>query len=809
MLQNFGSANLWVTEVKVQPAGGTFGDSGVAGDVATVSIVVKNIGSPSIACSLDFWPTFAAGSTPSFGSTSSLNLTIPALANNASVTASLSFTYLGTATLYTGWALVDSQLVNNEAPLAQLNNRKFVSYPVIEVAQNNTVINIPIGIPAVVSLTFSTFPANVKWAPLTPSFVSVLNFGSISSSGTTIQGKATYNYSTAAPHAGSELFIVVAGATSSFATVNIVDLSSLSHNGVVLGIGQSFAFGFSGTPTFARWPVNGLQFALTTSAPGVASILGTSTSPFNTTGTVTIKGGTVSGVATLSISLGTATLHTSITVSGGEVRTAAYQNTVALSYLQNNGTTIAVVPSLHWATGSLANDQNSYTITQAAPIAYVRNNNLVVDVSIRIPPNLSNVLSLTAEGTTSWAYGDSPITSSQFGAFGSVSSTLSGGIATLRFTSTGSYSVVDVHSLTTHWRITRFFTADGSFNVSVDAGSFTNRLYTLLDAPTGAWAIPTNPRTLVELLEIACEMTSGAGSPDTVAALLTNEIHRSGWTFFRDGVLFFNPTGTLIYNPNTARTAFPIPPALPTTQNFPITQLLRDLGTIGFLQCNDINNFLALNAQAVGVNLTSLYIRNFNYPTITPSPAVALHTADALTAGTDVVRRYDFDFHQVASLSGFVYDAAVSRPQLHAPYSGETLAGYLTAVFPGFSVSSFNVATTTVNWQSTHMPLPFTVARILSGTLSVRGIPGSTGSVTLEVFNITPLSDSELGFVAVFGGTLTATPTITVVGTATTGTNRGTVTLQFGVGTTITPTPASLRFITPNSNDGVIFEIRP
>jgi hypothetical protein len=148
---------------------------------------------------------------------------------------------------------------------------------------------------------------------------------------------------------------------------------------------------------------------------------------------------------------------------------------------------------------------------------------------------------------------------------------------------------VDVHSLTCHFVITRAFTADGSHTVSINAGSFTNRIYSLQGAPTGAWAIPTNYPPLIEVLELACKMSGGTGSSITAAGLLTNQIHRSLWTTFHQDVLFFDPIGTLVYNPISARTAFF--PLTPQSQTFPLRQLVRDLGTFAFLQCNDINIF--------------------------------------------------------------------------------------------------------------------------------------------------------------------------------------------------------------------------
>jgi hypothetical protein len=200
-----------------------------------------------------------------------------------------------------------------------------------------------------------------------------------------------------------------------------------------------------------------------------------------------------------------------------------------------------------------------------------------------------------------------------------------------------------------------------------------------------------------------------------------------------------------------------------------------------------------------------LHIRNFNFPTVTMS----LNTSDALTAGTDIVRAFVFGFHQIGTLNGFVYDAAVSPPQVHAPYSGETLAGYLGAVFPGFSMTTFNVTTLTlVGGSPTVNPNPFTSARILGGTLSISGAPGSSASVTLQVFNDSSIT--SVNFFAVPGGSFTSLPTISVFGTATTGTNLGIITLLFGIGTTtVPPTPLRIQIDTPRGIDFIRFDVKP
>jgi hypothetical protein len=384
-----------------------------------------------------------------------------------------------------------------------------------------------------------------------------------------------------------------------------------------------------------------------------------------------------------------------------------------------------------------------------------------------------------------------------------VSATVAGGFATLQFTSSGSYAVVDVHSLTCHFVITRAFTANGSHAVSINAGSFTNRIYNLLDTPTGAWTIPSNPRPLVEALELACRLARASNNATTVVSSLTNRIHTSEWVGYSNSILYFNPTGTFVYNPSAVRTDI----ITPDEQTYDLAQYLRSLsGTVAAQQCNDASIFLSLHGQALGVDVNPLHVvANAGY---------SLTTANAYAAGTDVNRRYiAFNFHQISTFSGFVYDAAVASSSAHDAFSARTAENYISTVFPGLTLS--NVMTTTVT--TIHLgnvtplnPNAFTVWRVLAGTLSVNGAAGSTGTVTLHIYNPDTITN------VLFTPSTTVTPVLGISASVTAFGSQspsvGTVTFQFNVGSVTIPAQDAQMEITPHNSpldpDSIIIKIR-
>jgi hypothetical protein len=301
----------------------------------------------------------------------------------------------------------------------------------------------------------------------------------------------------------------------------------------------------------------------------------------------------------------------------------------------------------------------------------------------------------------------------------------------------------------------------------------------------------------VELLELACRGGSGATTGESIASLLTNEIHNSTWRNFSDSTLFFRPDAVFVYNPTTVWTSF----AVPETQTYDLAQYLRALGTVtGIQQCNDVSNFLALNAQALGVGLQPLFIQAIG--------GTSLTTPQVYAAGTDVKRRYvAFVFHQIGTLNGFVWDSAVSESQVHAPFSGETLGGYLTKAFPGAATATVTVTTLNIGNVAVTGLNPFTVERVIGGTLSVSGSAGSSATVTVQVFN--PAGIDEAFLTPILTGGSLSNPTVTVLGTATTTTGRGTVSFRFNVGGTLSPGPLRLQIETLRGTDRIIFDVTP
>jgi hypothetical protein len=130
-LLNSGTINLKVIGMTVTPSGSSAGDSGLPGQAATLTIVVRNLGNATAEnFPLDVW--FSRPTAPAFGTSGDVTTSITSLPGGASITQTFSFTFGNTSGASLAWSIVNTTNVVTET--STIDNRAWVQHVVIEMA---------------------------------------------------------------------------------------------------------------------------------------------------------------------------------------------------------------------------------------------------------------------------------------------------------------------------------------------------------------------------------------------------------------------------------------------------------------------------------------------------------------------------------------------------------------------------------------------------------------------------------------------------------------------------------------------------
>jgi hypothetical protein len=206
-------------------------------------------------------------------------------------------------------------------------------------------IRLPVGVSGTFVIRAQTVPTGTSWNVGQPTN----NGGTLPSLATldssdTSTNDATFTISVPGNVKGQKNFEVSADDTKSL-TVAVVGIASVSANVVVMGTSETRTVVVYSDPPNAKFPLNQPKAQVAVSAPGVLSIFGTfSHAPFGGSATLTLKAGSITGIATVTISCGTDVI------------------TVAFTVLGANGNIVATVPStppLTERTGTFANQWSS------------------------------------------------------------------------------------------------------------------------------------------------------------------------------------------------------------------------------------------------------------------------------------------------------------------------------------------------------------------------------------------------------------------------------------------------------------------
>jgi hypothetical protein len=308
--------DLTIIGLTVTPSGATAGASSYPGQNATLTVVIKNLGSSTAEnFVLDNWFRQPAGAPPpNFGSVGNAFHNIASLAPNAIATFTYPFTFNLAPGASFAWSIVDSGSAVTETK--EFNNRTQRLYNVVGVSSvipSGTIF--AVGIPGSVTFRVTTIPANVNWPPGYPQDNRAsLTLGSISACGSKL-GEATFTYNTASPVAGTEIFTINSGPSSNSGVVKVVGVQGMSPLHFFVMAGDSVTFHFATNPSNSAWPVSWPRNSLSLSYDGLGTITrfdtatGSGTISFRANGTSTIA-----SVSTLTVSSGTSTDVATITL---------------------------------------------------------------------------------------------------------------------------------------------------------------------------------------------------------------------------------------------------------------------------------------------------------------------------------------------------------------------------------------------------------------------------------------------------------------------------------------------------------------